>query len=546
LITIPDGSYQEALEIGVYIDKAIRVRQETGAGIHQDQLPIFGITKNSLLAFRYVTPASQVCRLSSKFEPSIHKLQVRRLQLRLRTPEDCQLVLGILTRRGLEVQPERPRTGRPDTASSEMRPLTVQGTSSYFHRGRTESRPNAFNLPSVEAGSLSHTRLPEPPQPLEVATVVGRLPIAEMQGLSREAPARDSYSIPHQAHPFRLSTAPASPLWREPLGANQPNHEAQPISHELSPVREVGFNQIENTPLLHRGSSPTYADSAAVLDSQTDRSSLPKDAIMSTSPRRPVPTKFPVFPETLEHEIPPRRELPFKRPESHRSRSERGSSRPSSSALDLTPLRKPTMRDSNATMLSKNNEEHSAFRQPWTRPQTASSSSKSSWTLADGIPSRPSGAAEAVENFNKIHAEPASKLRKTLSPIEELLAQARSPDQRPSTSRIPRVNSLLDAPHEVVSPPSTVQVISIPPATTSSPQPNERNEGTSEPVALPAAPIVPTPDAEVSSLNLYAAQSHADRAAALDDFMASKLEDPSFTILCRDVENCWRRIALGL
>lgn len=48
------------------------------------------------------------------------------------------------------------------------------------------------------------------------------------------------------------------------------------------------------------------------------------------------------------------------------------------------------------------------------------------------------------------------------------------------------------------------------------------------------------------SLEEYATQSLQDRQAALDEFMVENLENPAFTKLCEDVENCWRRMALGL
>jgi hypothetical protein len=56
------------------------------------------------------------------------------------------------------------------------------------------------------------------------------------------------------------------------------------------------------------------------------------------------------------------------------------------------------------------------------------------------------------------------------------------------------------------------------------------------------APVQP----EQHSLSAYAAQSVEDRLAILDEFMVSRLNDPAFVTLCEDVENCWRRIALGL
>jgi hypothetical protein len=106
-----------------------------------------------------------------------------------------------------------------------------------------------------------------------------------------------------------------------------------------------------------------------------------------------------------------------------------------------------------------------------------------------------------------------------------------------------RLNSLADAPHGVVSsPPGIAQ----PPR-----RPENLQEGPSKASAdftihpLGNAYTITNTD-ESSALTGYAAQSREDRAATLDEFMASKLEDSSFTTLCEDVENCWRRIALGL
>lgn len=61
-----------------------------------------------------------------------------------------------------------------------------------------------------------------------------------------------------------------------------------------------------------------------------------------------------------------------------------------------------------------------------------------------------------------------------------------------------------------------------------------------------AAVAAGSDDCEHSSLSAYAAQGHDNRLAVLDEFMVQHLNDPAFTTLCADVENCWRRIALGL
>ena len=53
-------------------------------------------------------------------------------------------------------------------------------------------------------------------------------------------------------------------------------------------------------------------------------------------------------------------------------------------------------------------------------------------------------------------------------------------------------------------------------------------------------------DPEQALLQTYAGQTLIDRQAALDDFMVANLETTAFTTLCEDIENCWRRVILGL
>ena len=121
------------------------------------------------------------------------------------------------------------------------------------------------------------------------------------------------------------------------------------------------------------------------------------------------------------------------------------------------------------------------------------------------------------------------------SRIDELLSTRKVHIER---SKMPRMDSLADAPHEIVSPPAT--------AVPSSKSPD--GKGSAKDFTIKACAAIQSSSARVegTSLEQYAGQSCEDRLAALDDFMVENLENPAFTTLCEDVENCWRRFALGL
>lgn len=108
--------------------------------------------------------------------------------------------------------------------------------------------------------------------------------------------------------------------------------------------------------------------------------------------------------------------------------------------------------------------------------------------------------------------------------------------ERSTNIKIARMSSLVDAPHEVVSPPTTAN------------PPQFQHTGISaDPTAKPYAAMTSTDrGGQDISLDEYATLSRDDRMAALEDFMIENLENPAFKALCEDLEQCWQRIALGL
>lgn len=130
--------------------------------------------------------------------------------------------------------------------------------------------------------------------------------------------------------------------------------------------------------------------------------------------------------------------------------------------------------------------------------------------------------------------------------MEELLQNRKLALEKSSAEKIPRADSLADAPGEEDDSPNMKGG--------SQNQANDRYDSLSpvrrekdnrDAVANAYAAICSN-GREDGGLAKYADQSLADRQAALDEFMVQNLENPAFTKLCQDVENCWRRIALGL
>ncbi|KAK3707761.1 hypothetical protein LTR37_011938 [Vermiconidia calcicola] len=550
----------ESLDVARYVDKAVEARrrsEQAGITPQVEQLPIFGITKDSLIALRY--------RLEDG--------KARRLQLRMRNTTECHQVVSALERRGMEFQVQRPgtarpgTTGRPSTDSSQNRPLTVQRGSPYFELPAAAHQRNSFHVPSVEAGSLSQMRPSSPHKPTE--------------SVSYEMPpprffSRDEGTAASEAGPARPTTAQIYRSYTTPSQASQ--HDTQDVSMaapqtyverpsstshvaNLEAIRDAAVDT--NTPPK---TAPDFSQAAFPIRTSNDHNSSStfdsiNAALLSSDPAEPRPSSARpstamsnVFPDTLEHEIPPVRELPFKRPESHRSTSDKTNSRPATSALDLPPLPKPKLaKEGSAAPVKPSTPSPSKKTSP-ARPHTASPLKRSFETYRD----EPSGGDEsavttkqrgtASPSHSPARAEsttthPTSPEPQTRKPsrMDELLARKGPLSERSTNAKVPRMNSLADAPHEVVSPPATA----VSPAKaieTSVFVPSASTTGSDYTIR----PYTGLQTEEMSSLREYASQSREDRIATLDEFMVANIDNNDFTMLCEDVENCWRRIALGL
>jgi hypothetical protein len=449
-------------------------------------------------------------------------------------------MVGILERRGMEFQQQRPRTGRPATARSEAaeagsRPLTTQTYSakSTFNVPAVPPKRNPFNLQTLEAGGLSQT------------------PVGTRRSLDAEQTTSRPPSIIHTTDfvrpqaPFRMPTSDTN---RSLLAPNQ--------------------TDIDRTATLGARSDMAYG-----LDNGGRNQ-------MTSSPARPATTGLyqpsaPAslrLPDTLEHEMPPRRELPFKRPGSNQS----SSSRPSTSAKSAShstagaDSSEPTVASSTLSPARNTSIHRPATASPLKRAISPSQMEPTKKALA--VEMRPQTQASLFPSASSTSKSTSfsntndGSFRRP-SDLGELLRISKPLAERsPNSNKVTRMDSTADAQYELETPPGTSSSPSKINAHTVSSSPSRVGDriatspsraeshivpvpptNSTDPVARASSVIQgPADGADSAALADYASQSREDRQAVLDEFMVSKLEDPNFAVLCEDLDSCWRRIALGL
>lgn len=439
----------------------------------------------------------------------------------------------------MEFQQQRPRTGRPATARSEAddaggRPLTTQTYSakSTFSAPAVPHKPNPFNLQTLEAGGLSS----------QTSIGVRRTSDAGQTTSRQQSISQAASNIRPQAQ-FRTSTIDANRFMPAPG-----HSELKPPA--TRDARSDTAHDLDNSGRLQMTSSPARPATTGLYQ-----------------PSAPASLRLP---DTLEHEMPPRRELPFKRPGSRQS----ASSRPSTSA---------------------NSASHSAAGVDSSEPTVASSTLSPARNTSTH---RPATASPLKRAIAPSHLEPTKKALAVemrpqtqgslfpgaSSPVKPTPVSTNAPSRRPSdlgellrisnplaerspnSNRVTRMDSTADAQYELETPPGTSSSLNKtnPPVakpslpsridghvTTSPSRPDNHtapgpSSSTIDPLAR-ASSVVQGPVVGADpALAEYASQSREDRQAVLDEFMVSKLEDPNFAVLCEDLDSCWRRIALGL
>lgn len=464
---------------------------------------------------------------------------------------------GDLSRGSVSLQ--RPATSGPSSSLRRDDPPN----SSYFDRGSTSpERPRTrHDGPSTRTDEVPHE-------------------VAAQRFLSR-----DETSAPREAVPSRPSTAQIYRSFTTP-SQSQADHTgmdrrvSDPVgdrpttAHQstLEPIRESSTEYLSSaqremsmqTSTLRASSSNQHWSSntaersdPTVLSSERGTGSDERPATA-----RPYTASSITMPDTFEHEIPPRRELPFKRPDSKHNGSTHSGSRPSSSALNQAQSKKTASARAGLESPVKHDSVSLTKIVSTSRPGTASPRKRSFEVFAE-VPIRPQTAVTSTNSFQppthwqpspkrmESPPRPASPAHITVEPLRDGTAQrpslmrellARNKPLIERSANISRIASTTDAPHEVED--------EVDAAVASGAKRIEFAAGSltmqTTPRGFGNTQSVIRREKEADSLAEYEGQSAEDRAAALDEFMCDNLDNPVFATLCEDVQNCWRRMALGL
>ncbi|EME50114.1 hypothetical protein DOTSEDRAFT_20500 [Dothistroma septosporum NZE10] len=532
----------EKVDIDQYIERAVRTRvaiEREGTSANIEQLPIFGITKDNLLALRY--------RLKDG--------QDHRTQLRMQTAADCRQIVDLFRWRGMEFREAsaRPGTsragGRPGTAQTDFRPLTAQSSSPCFSKDQPD-----HGRPSTVHGLL-------PGSPLRQSHRDGSTQNGDE---ARASPAIENMPPPRivkcgemvAPRKFAIERPTTAQTWRTRIAPDQPSGIADMSSQygQTGPtiVRPYSYNNVENLEAVRQAAEEDNdaiglpPPSEVPLRQQQDSPGAldPNHSVSQSSeicrPLTAASAASSAVPDTQEVEIGMKYELQLNAPWSRRSGS---SSRPSS-ALDLPPLKKPQVEKRPSTALHDQTWATRATVQK--RPM--SSADASFYTAGDHMEPRKvifSKQTQVQHVPQTVVPQPDSGVNVDAAlPMDELLKRSREDLLRESA--LQRQSSLADAPHELESPPPPLRHTIELHRRLPSPSADVVRRDAKRSSRQAASNVGNKVPAEDRSLDEFAAQRPEDRQAALDDFMIENLENPSFTTLCEDVENCWRRIALGL
>jgi hypothetical protein len=464
-------------------------------------------------------------------------------------------VIEILKRRGMEFQQQRPGTARVKTArlgtsSSQERPMTVQASYSAnraFAAPPDPIKPSPIRMPVLEAGGLSSQ------QSQHFGNTEGSFAFQRPQKQSLlQFPAQ---STPLQKQPAHLVTtherenAMAAPDLSRSHKAKAPFQ--RPMDDAATGLSDMSNHMHMATTSNHGQDEPAVehlSKTPALLSERSTAQAEIRDIASSstenrTSLYRPSLPPSMRMPETLEHEMPPRRELPFKRPGSHQSLS----SSPSTTSRSVYYNATGGSSDPPMTSSVSSPARKSGVNRPSTAISVKSAAAPRITQLVDktqAIHARPQSHASTLRKTSSGKstariAKPAvqqSTIRRP-SDIGELLRITKPLSERsPNSNKVSRMDSTADAAHELDTPPET-----------SSSLPNKPNaHDVTGAVHQSDSSTTQPGGAEAASLAGYASQSREDRQTVLDEFMISKLEDPNFAVLCEDLDTCWRRIALGL
>lgn len=478
--------------------------------------------------------------------------------------EDCKSIVSAFERRGMEFQEQRPHTTIPapsgpnTTSAAPERIGTGNAAPQPAMRKIALPQPYQFTHHQHSTPGVSQTPLSPPQPPIPSYDLSQRLihpPLLRRDELS--TPREVMPDQPSASQIFRSSTTPSQfshqVVHGLPLGTTDQTRERPSSTSHISTLEAIR-KQVEDEarslqtsmqpPSLQQYYSSEQSSSGAFT---TANNALLSSTLSEVRPQtaRPSSTSSLVLPDSQDFNIPPRRELPFKRPDSKCKNNEYGS-QPSSSTSMTSTLPKPKLVEESSgslfrafpALLPKDSRSFQSgatsplkrsfneFDSDHVRPRTMHEMTASSVVENVLPPQNPSVAGIAK----------ADSLPQPSAKPENLFCGHSLLENRPSNFQtVPRVGSPLNTPHETVDSPSH----SLPKATGTVVNDNPTSRAFS-------AVCATTNDPSIVSVDEYATQSMQDRQAALEEFMIANLENPAFTKLCEDLENCWRRIALGL
>ncbi|KAK4580119.1 hypothetical protein LTR86_000322 [Recurvomyces mirabilis] len=534
----------ESLSVAQYIDAARQARrgaESHGVRLETEQLPIFGITKDALLALRY------------RHEPDGKQ---RRIQLRFEDVTQCRELVTAFVRRGMEFQEQHPATARmnqarPSTGQGPERLLTATSSSPYFDAEQASGCLNTTHSQSAP----QHDRWSETASQPQNGHIPNFPIVKHSQDIASQdmGPpryfSRDEVAAPREAVPERPSTAqiyrsfttpsqqtliePQEILRRPSDAAGERPSSTSHISH-LAAIREAVEEAASppatapNMPRMDMATSMANVDWSSGIPEPATLNSVRSETVGAlSSSARPSTAATTLPPE--HYELPPPRILPFKRPSSKSSSTGSKTAKSTKPAMVMSRLPASTAVDRAARTPELTAPPPFQKKAGSSRPATSSPLKRSLNAISDDSIAHTSSPTKKPRTSHA--TTPSDQILRKPSGMQQLLNNHKSlSSSNPTTTTLPRLNSLADAPHEIDENPPH-------------PSPKVR---TAQTIPLNAPATATEHDNPETSLEEYATQSLPDRQAALEDFMMRNLENPAFTKLCEDVENCWRRIALGL
>lgn len=523
------------------------------------------------------------------------------MQLKFTSVQDFDTALAILEDVGCHLHNSAPAgeagstaPPRPSTASLALARITEQRVTDGLSQRPSSASSRSFHVPRNASDerndesyqSQSRDTFEEPHRPYTASS--DHFPTS--QHIYR---SYTSSFVPtsQNVHSFR----PSTPL--TPIRENEPSIYSDPVLQNIGAI-DVRSRRID--PLTPRSAMAlseghnfsTQSDPIRPSSTADSRTALTGSSRFFTTPishQRPSTAPFPgssVVEGDITFMIPPRRELPFKRPGSSRDGS--SSSRPSTAA-DMRPLPTPTFERSSSSNMadaldstlspSKAHADEilkSALEDklaPKSAPKRRASTAKESPRKAPAPARRPSAkppsgagsakgasvsAAEASSSAFRSSSPPRPRTALTEDSITShdataLQLSARHDPTPPTSSHFHYSDNETSHHFQAVAPPdihlsNVVQQQSYVPMTQANPNALHLDETLERSLARINSTLSNAPgaiEANKENLAAYANLNHADRMSVVENMIITCVSDENFAVLAEDVYGCWQRIGFA-